>query len=108
METSSGDMCPLTMRARLFVYKALSCPGSLGECNFTSNFGLCRLHCLSDCVLSLCKSVCSYFGLLLRPGNSQPYGFHIAESSVSASSRCRNQGRPIICTRRVERLLSSV
>lgn len=68
------------MLARLFVYKAISCPGSLGECNFTSNFSPAGLHCLSDCVLSECKSVSSYFGLLLRPGNPQPYGFHIAES----------------------------
>lgn len=68
------------MLARLFVYKALSCPGSLGECNVTSDFRLGRLHRAGDCVLSDRKSVSSYFGLLLRPGNSQPYGFHIAES----------------------------
>lgn len=73
-------MCQLTMLARLFVYKALSCPGSLSECNVTNGCSLGRLHRLSDCVLSECKSVSSYFGLLLRPGDSQPYGFHIAES----------------------------
>ena len=53
-------MCQLTVLARLLFDRALSCPGSLSECNFTSNVGLGRLHCLSDCVLSLCKSVCSY------------------------------------------------
>ena len=72
METSSGDMCPLTMRARLLFDRVLSYPGSLSECNFTSNFGLGRLHCLSDCVLSLCKSVCSYFGRLVSPCGRAP------------------------------------
>ena len=33
--------------------------------------------------------------LLLRPGYPQPYGFHIAESSASICSRCRNQYTPI-------------
>lgn len=50
------------MLARLFVYKAISCPGSLGECEFTGNFSLGRLHCLGDRVASLRKSVSSYFG----------------------------------------------
>ena len=53
-------MCQLTVLARLLFDRVLSYPGSLGECNFTGNVGLGRLHCLSDCVLSLCKSVCSY------------------------------------------------
>ena len=53
-------MCQLTVLARLLFDRVLSYPGFLGECNFTGNVGLGRLHCLSDCVLSLCKSVCSY------------------------------------------------
>lgn len=60
------------MRARLLFDRVLSYPGSLCECNFTSNFSLGRLHCLSDCVLSLCKSVCSYFGRLVSPCGRAP------------------------------------
>ena len=63
------------MLARLFVYKALSCPGSLGECEFTGNFSLGGLHCLGDRVASLRKSVSSYFGLLLRPRTPSPTAF---------------------------------
>ena len=50
-------------------------PRLLCECNFTSNFSLGRLHCLSDCIASLCKCVGSYFGLLLRAGNPNPTAF---------------------------------
>lgn len=60
------------MLARLLFDRVLSYPGSLRECNFTSNFGLGRLHCLSDCVLSLCKSVCSYLACLVSPCGGAP------------------------------------
>ena len=83
------------MLARLLFDRVLSYPGSLSECNFTSNLGLGRLHCLSDCVLSLCKSVCSYLVLLLRPGKPRPYGFHIAESLTSIYLHCRSCVTPI-------------
>ena len=98
----------LTELAGLFVYKAISCPGSLGEGHFTSKCVLGGLHCLSDGVLSECKSVSSYFGLLLRPGKPQPYGFHIAESSASISSRCRNLGSPIKVTLRFQTAATGV
>lgn len=63
------------MLARLFVYKALSCPGSLGECEFTGNFSLGGLHCLGDRVASLCKSVSSYFGCFFGRESPNPTAF---------------------------------
>lgn len=111
MASSEREMCLLTMQARLLDDRALSCPGSLSECNLAGGFGLGRLHGLGDCVLSLRKRVGSYFGRLgfpvawraplaltvrvrflplSRPG--QPHQKHTTESI----------GTPIVSTRAAE------
>ncbi len=73
-------LCQLTMLARLFVYKAISCPGSLGECEFAGNFSLGRLHCLGDRVASLRKSVSSYFGCCF--GRESPPAIRLSHCRV--------------------------
>ena len=92
--TNPRNSCQLTMLARLLVYKAISCPGSLCKCWFTRHSNLCRLHSLSDSIASECKSVCSYrfcfFGRI-----APTYGFRIAESLTSIYLHCRSCVTPI-------------